>query len=386
MPRPRRALALVSLLTLGCMQAPGRLNPLNEAESRVPNDPELDAADNTPPGAEPTEAGADLGRHLFYDERLSANGTVACASCHVQEFAFTDPERFSVGFDGGRTGRNSMSLVNLRFYAPERMFWDHRAADLEEQVLMPIQDPVEMGLTLDELVQTVATAEPYPVLFAQAYGDSTVTADRISDALAQFVRTLVSFDAPYDRELAVAGGDARRAFAGFSAAENLGKELFFGRAGCARCHVDGDGGGGGGGPGGPGGGPPGMGGDAGGGPLLFFTDRPANNGLDATTTDPGLADVTGNRADEGRFKSPSLRNVEVTGPYMHDGRFDTLFEVVQHYNRGVQNHPNLDNRLRDGGGPRRLGLNDAEVRALVDFLETLTDDGFLDEPAFADPF
>ncbi|MFT7624710.1 MAG: cytochrome c peroxidase, partial [Myxococcota bacterium] len=219
--------------------------------------------------------------------------------------------------------------------------------------------------------------------FQAAFGDETITVDRIALALAQFVRAIVSYRSPFDTGLAQTG-NIGAAFPSFSATENQGKGLFLGPARCATCHLTGGGGGG----GGPGGGGPG-----GGGPLanqaIFQMDDPANNGLDAgpVEADNGIGDVSGNAQDNGVFKSPSLRNTELAGPYMHDGRFDTLDEVVAFYNNGVENHPQLDNRLRGPNGqPRNLNLNGQQRAALVDFLETLTDDDLLVDERFSDPF
>lgn len=314
--------------------------------------------DNEPNNNPVTDAGATLGRVLFYDTKLSANGTIACASCHLQSSGFSDPNAFSVGFEGGLTPRNSMSIANARYYRNGRFFWDERANNLEEQVLMPVVDHIEMGLTLDELVTTVQAEDYYHVLFRQAFGDQTVTTNRISQALAQFVRSVVSFDSKYDQALAQAGNDNNGDLAGLTAQENLGRQLFDQR-GCDRCHrTD-----------------------------LFIGDEARNNGLDANVTDLGLGLVTGNANDNGKFKSPSLRNIELTAPYMHDGRFATLEEVVEHYNSGIQNSPTLDNRLRNNNGqPVRLNLTNAEKAALVAFMETLTDETLANEEKYSNPF
>jgi cytochrome c peroxidase len=264
-----------------------------------------------------------------------------------------------------------MPVIDARFYNRGRFFWDERAATLEDQVLMPIQNAVEMGLTLDELVARVAAAPYYPALFANAFGDEEVTADRIARALAQYSRSLVSYRSRYDRELAAAG-DVAAPFAGFTPQENAGKQLFLGRGGCANCHLFN--------------GPP-MPGSRG-NQAIFFIDIPTNNGLDATLDgDGGVGDQTGLPRDLGRFKSPSLRNIALTGPYMHDGRFDTLAEVVEHYRRGVQPHPNLDPRLRlPDGTPRNVPMTDMEAASLVAFMRTLTDEALIADPWFTDPF
>ena len=324
------------------------------------------AADNTPDDNAITNDGATLGRVLFYDPRLSLNDRVSCATCHVQRHGFADPRPYSVGFDGRSTGRHAMSLTNARYYARGRFFWDERAETLEDQVLAPIQDPIEMGLSTALLEEKLRATSVYPPLFARAFGTRAVTADRVARALAQFVRALTSYRSPYD-EARSAGALGSPAFAAhLSDTEQLGHQLFTavpgegGRgAGCGRCHVT----------------------DA------QISLSPRNIGLDPVGTgDDGAGD--------GRFKAPSLRNVAVRAPYMHDGRFATLREVIEHYNAEVQAHPFLDMTLLDRrlavtGGPVRpvrLDLTDAEIDALVAFLHTLTDDAFLTDPRLSDPF
>ncbi len=371
-------------------------------------------ADNTPADNPITDAGATLGRVLFYDKRLSANDSVSCGSCHQQKHGFSDPARFSKGLHGKPTRRHSMSLTNARFYARGRFFWDERAATLEEQVLMPIQDPVEMGMKLDDLEQKLTAVDFYAPLFEAAFGSPEVTRDRISKALAQFVRSLVSYQSKFDRAYTI-NPDGPPAFEKvFNKQELLGQRLFmgdsnqfggsgqssgsfqfggsgfsgkksfkFGRQGrsrggppvrsalCSRCH----------------------------GTVGQISRKAHNNGLDLKTDkDQGAGD--------GRFKAPSLRNIAVRAPYMHDGRFRSLRDVIVHYSTGVQNHPKLDRALAAGFfyeipdnvpfgqperflpnfGPGRLNLSKAEINALVAFLNTLTDHDFLTDPRFSDPF
>src|SRR5262249_22905792 len=296
--------------------------------------------DNTPPDNPVTDQGATLGRVLFYDTRLSANNTVSCGSCHVQKHAFDDPNRFSKGFKGKLTDRQAMSLVNLRYYPRARFLWDERAGNLEEMVLLPIQSKVEMGQDLTRLVEMLSRDEKSPELFRQAFGDRTVTRERTGRALAQFLRSMVSCQSKYDQGLAKARS-ARDDFKNFTTQENRGKALFL--RNCAICHKPGP-------------------------DEHFFMIGPANNALDADlkNTDGGVGDVTLNARDVGRFKSPSLRNVEVTAPYMHDGRFTTLEQVIDHYSTGGKPHPNLDPRMHP------LRFTDSEKAALVAFLKTLT--------------
>ncbi|MGB1283856.1 MAG: cytochrome-c peroxidase, partial [Polaribacter sp.] len=295
---------------------------------------------------------------LFYDKQLSANNTVSCASCHDQSKGFSDDVTLSIGFNGGQTGRNSMGLANAKYYDNGRFFWDERASTLEEQVVLPIQDAVEMGLTLNELETKLQDDDYYRILFRRTFGDETVTRQRVSLALAQFVRSMVSYESKYDAGLAQTNNPQAN-FPNFTASENLGKNLFFSnRTRCSDCHDTNS----------------------------FVGDRARNNGLDAVLTDLGVGGVTGNNNDRGEFKVPSLRNIQLTAPYMHDGRFATLTEVINHYDTGVQNSADLDNRLRQGNGVRRLNLNNQERQGLIDFLNTLTDNNFIADEKFADPF
>jgi cytochrome c peroxidase len=301
-----------------------------------------------------TDEGATLGRVLFYDKLLSASGTVSCASCHRQPNGFADPKAGSKGHAGGITPRNASHLVNLRYNF--QLFWDLRANGLENQVLVPVQDVLEMGLTLDELTQRVSNAAYYPALFEAAFGDPAVSADRIARALSQFIRSIISFQTRYDQ--GVANG-----FSDFTASETLGMQLFYnGITRCNQCHMTHN----------------------------FYSPDAFNNGLDTAYADGGLGALTGEPADMGKFKVPSLRNVAISAPYMHDGRFATLEEVIAHYNSGVQPHPFLDERLtasmHTGGTPYALGLTAAEQKALVDFLKTLTDEHLVSDVRFSDPF
>ena len=333
--------------------------------------------DNTPIDNPITDAGATLGRVLFYDKKLSANGTVACASCHKAEHGFSDPDVLSEGFEGGLTRRHSMGIVNARFYADGRFFWDERAETLEEQVLMPFQDDVEMGLTLLELVNIASEQTYYPSLFEDAFGDETITSDRISKALAQFIRSLVSTTSKYDQ----ARSDVQSPvvdFPNFTALENEGKRLFYllrqltngVNGNCVGCHQT----------------------EAVIGPSLInpgpLTTFATTNGLDATsTTDLGVNETTGNPNDIGKFKVPSLKNIAIRPPYMHDGRFATLEEVIDHYSSGIQNHSNLITPLVNTTGQvGQFNFTQAEKEALVAFLNTLTDNEMLTDEKYSNPF
>lgn len=311
--------------------------------------------DNTPSDNRVTDAGATLGRVLFYDTRLSDTNTVACASCHHQSKAFGGPERFSKGYKGQALDRHSMTLGNLRYYARGRFFWDERAPSLEAQVLLPIQDKVEMGMDLKKLTLRLSQDEAYAELFTKAFGTKEVTSKRISKALAQFLRSMVSYRSKFDdgmnQVLSV-----RESFPNFSAEENRGKTLFLQR--CANCHMPGN------------------------QTAHFYMNRPLNNGLDVDfrKTDGGVGDITLLPNDLGKFKSPSLRNAEYAGFYMHDGRFDSLEKVIEHYSKGVKNHPNRDGRARS------FDFDRSQKASLVAFLRTLSDPHFITDPRFADPF
>jgi len=336
-------------------------SPFNYANILLPNfflDNDVRNEDNTPNNNQITDNGATLGRVLFYDNNLSRNNTISCASCHIQEHGFADPTALSTGFDGELTSRNSMGLANARFYENGRFFWDERAESLEEQTLVPIQDLVEMGMTLPELEDKLSELDYYSTLFTNAFGDESVSSDRIALALSQFIRSMVSYESKFDEGLAQVN-DIDDNFPNFTTSENRGKQLFMSnQTRCFDCHAT----------------------------NVFVGDDARNNGLDATITDLGVGGITGNNNELGEFKVPSLRNIALTGPYMHDGRFETLEDVIEHYNSGVQNNPNLDNRLTQGNNVRRLNLSDDDKQALVDFLNTLTDDEFVNDEKYANPF
>ena len=295
-----------------------------------------------------TDAGATLGRVLFHDKRLSANDRVACASCHVQAFGFSDTAQFSTGFNGGKTGRHSMALANARFYGSGRFFWDERAATLEAQALQPIQNNVEMGLTLTQMVAKLQATPYYAPLFQSAFGSTEINSDRVARAIAQYVRAMVSYGSRFDSTFAPPGVQPP---VQLTAQEADGLQLFTGPGRCVPCHTT----------------------------TAVVSDNAHNTGLDPTITDVG--------AGNGRFKAPSLRNVAVRGRFMHDGRFTSLEQVVDFYNSGVNANPGLDGRLRaPGGAPLRLGLTVAQRDAIVAYLKTLTDKALLSDARFSNPF
>lgn len=309
-------------------------------------------------GANISNHGATLGRVLFYDNRLSANNTVSCASCHEQKNAFADPRAASLGFEGEGTRRNSLALGNARFYYHDRgFFWDDRARTVEEQVEQTMQNHVEMGMDLNTLPDRL-TDDYYKILFRRAFGDESVTFDRVASALSQFVRSLISSNSEFDVAYANSSStwNINNDFSQFTAEENLGKELYVNN--CESCH----------------------------GNILFLNRPTGNNGLDMVYEDNGLGELNGQVSSNGHFKVPHLRNIELTGPYMHDGRFETLEEVVEHYSSGIQNHPQLSQQLKAGNQPKHLNLSENEKTALVSFLKTLTDYEYTTDAKLSDPF
>ncbi len=318
--------------------------------------------DNTPADNPTTDWGATLGRVLFYDKNLSKNGTIACASCHKQDHGFGDSEQFSEGFEGGRTNRHSMGIINGKYYFEGKFFWDERAASLEDQVLMPLQDSIEMGMTLPEVLDLINNQPFYPILFSRAYGTAEINTDKVAKALAQYVRSIVSYRTKYDEGRALA--PTKNAwFPNFSELEMRGKDLFMEEGNglnCEACH----------------------GGES------FSSPGIRNNGLDAATTDPGVGGITGQAYDDAMFKAPSLRGITQRSRFMHDGRFASIEEVVEHYNVGVKPHPNLDFILKDpvSGLPIQRDLSEYDKQALVAFLETLADPALATDPKYSDPF
>lgn len=288
----------------------------------------------------------DLGEKLFNERGLSKDGTVSCASCHDSKQALSDPRRYSIGVRGQVGTRNAMPLINLAWRTS--FFWDGRAPSLRSQALMPIQDPTEMDETLEHVGKKLAAQSDYPPRFTAAFGSPEITGEKIGLAIESFLLTKTSYDSKFDRAL--------KGAAELSVSEKRGFELFMTEydprreqygADCFHCH---------------------------GGPL-FQSQAFANNGLDAGFSDIGRAKVTGKASDIGKFAIPSLRNVALTAPYMHDGRFKTLEEVIEHYSSGIKRSDTLDPNLAkhpDAG----IGLSESDKRALVDFLRSLTDPRF----------
>jgi cytochrome c peroxidase len=293
-----------------------------------------------------TEERVELGRRLFNDKALSRDDTISCASCHAAGQAFTDARRFSVGIDGQVGRRQAMPLVNLAWKS--RFFWDGRASSLREQALIPIQDATEMHESLENVCEKLAADSLYSQQFAAAFGVSGITSEHIGIAIEQYLITLTSLDSKFDQ--------ARRGETQMTEEEARGFELFvteydprrqeFG-ADCFHCHGG-----------------------------AFFTDhRFHNNGLDSDFRDRGLEAVTAKESDRGKFATPSLRNVALTAPYMHDGRFATLEEAVDHYTSGLQRSATLDPNLGKHGGAG-IPLSAPDKAALLAFLRTLSDPQF----------
>ena len=320
------------------------------------------ALDNSPASNAADDRVATLGRVLFHDMRLSTNNRTSCAGCHQQRFGFTDPMRFSNGIStAGTSDFHAMRLGNLRYWRPGTMFWDRRVVSAEVQASHPLHSLVEMGWGgnvggIDALIRKMSATDDYPALFAWAFDSPTITEPRMQQALAQFVRAMVSHDSRWDAGYAQVFSPTapNRALdvdlANFTAEENRGRHLFMtdvrqGGAGCAACHRP---------------------------PTFALAADARSNGLDAGETR--------------LFKAPSLRSVGLTGPYMHDGHFATLEEVVDFYASGVRDGPALDPRLREGREPRRLDLDAGDRAALVAFLKTLDDPVLTTDPRFSDLF
>jgi len=315
--------------------------------------------DNTPAGNPGTDWGATLGRVLFYDKILSINNSIACASCHKQALSFADDRSFSIGFAGANTLRNSMSLINVKYYKNGKFLWDERGLTLETQTLLPIVDHIEMGMTsLDSLVNRLKNTTYYPLLFEKAFGSQTISSDKTGNALAQFIRSIISYRSKFDEGRTLINS-VRSHYPNFTPEENEGKQLFFTLLACSGCHKT----------------------------EMFTAPSPKNNGLENPSVDLGVGAITNDPLQNGNFKVPSLKNVELTAPYMHDGRFATLEEVIEHYNSGVQAHPNLSAQLRNPDNtPVRLNLTPGQKTALLSFLKTLTDRSITTDVIFSNPF
>jgi cytochrome c peroxidase len=294
----------------------------------------------------PSPASVRLGRWLFYDRRLSADNTIACASCHKPEFAFSERTAVSTGIKGQKGGRKAPTVINKAVTLAPHFFWDGRASSLEDQALGPIANPLEMGNTHEEMIATLSRVQGYKPYFAEAFGTDEITKERVAQAIADYERTRVSGNSPYDRWRFNHEQDA------VSAAAKRGHDLFFDTAGCVQCHTG-----------------------------SSFSDSLFHNtgvGWDPkarTFKDEGRFLVTKKPQDRGAFKTPVLRDVSKHAPYMHDGSIATLREVVELYNKGGIPNPYLTK-----GRIKPLGLKDEDVNAIVAFLESLDGEGYQDTP------
>lgn len=316
-------------------------------------DPEF-PADN-----KPTNAGVMLGRMLFYEKLLSKDGSQSCADCHRQHHAFSDSLRFSIGVEKLPGKRQAMATMNLAWHK-NGMFWDGRTLHVRDQALNPIQDPLEMNETLENVVAKLQSQKKYRDQFIRAFGSDDITSERIGLAIEQFEFVMISNNSKYDQW--------KRGEATLTDSEERGRQLFFSEfdpfgsekgAECFHCHAG----------------------------FNFTNDEYMNNGLDndANQTDIGRQKVTNDPADKAKFKTPSLRNIALTAPYMHDGRLKTLEEVIDHYNTGVKNSATVDFLLQYNLQPGGLQLTAQDKTDLIAFLKTLTDEEFLTNPAFAKP-
>ena len=354
-------MGVLGLSLAGCGN-PGPSAPAWEIENPVrplaaaPLGMELYFEEATEP---PVPARVRLGRWLFYDTRLSADNTIACASCHRPENAFSEPSAVSTGIRGQKGTRKAPSLVNLAvkpvLMAPvendrPHFFWDGRATSLEDQIIGPISNPLEMASSHTAMVQTLSQVPGYKPYFKEAFGSDDITLDRVSKAIADYERTRMSGNSPYDRWRFARENSA------VSAEAKLGHDLFFDKARCATCHSGSN-----------------------------FTDGAFHNlgvGWDPRTMsfkDDGRFLVTKDPGDRGAFKTPGLRDVSKRAPYMHDGSIATLREVVELYNRGGITNPTQTPRMFS------IGLTEAELDALVAFLRSLDGEGYQDTAPTAFP-
>lgn len=348
-------LVLLSLIIMG------QYSCTKEEEVPCPEEPEvaipydLEIPRGFPPMQIPTDnpltvQGVELGRELFYDTRLSDDNTQSCASCHITEASYSDSSRFSEGVTGAFGDRNAMAVVNLGYAFA--LFWDGRSATLEEQALEPVTNPIEMNSTWEDVLIKLNADEHYRDRFKVAFGVDEIDSLDVAKAIAQFERTMLSGNSKYDRFL--------RMEESLTASEGRGKDIFFSeRADCFHCH----------------------------GTVMLQGFKYHNNGLQQTMEDPGVGGVTGNPNEIGLFKPTTLRNIALTAPYMHDGRFETLEEVIEFYNSGVnQSSPNISAVMLKNNRPNgSLNLTDQEKADLLAFLLTLTDDEFISNPDFMEP-
>jgi cytochrome c peroxidase len=308
-----------------------------------------------------TVEGVALGRKLFYEQKLSGDNTISCASCHAPANSFSDPNQFSVGIDGIQGTRNSMALINLGW--ENFFFWDGRSKSLEEQILEPVPNPIEMHQSWKDAVGKLNADVAYRNDFFKVFNEEGIDSSKVAKVIAQFLRTMISGSSKYDvmykyeNNMSLSTSE-QTILSSISVEEWAGYDLFksLNGADCFHCHN---------------------------GPLMQVK-KFSNNGLDATFTDLGRGKITGNANDNGKFKVPTLRNIELTGPYMHDGRFTTIDEVIEHYSTGIHQSSTIDPLIEyafQGG----VQLDAQEKDLLKKFLLTLTDYEFINNPDFQKP-
>lgn len=306
---------------------------------------------------------ATLGRVLFYDNHLSVNNSISCASCHKQQLAFADNVALSRGFENRLTGRNSIGIQNLssnsfvmfnKVSGRLPLFWDGRETSTSNLIARPITNHVEMGIDdLDKLAEKLSELPYYKNLFLDAYGSQTITVEGISDAISTFMCSIKSTESRFDK--------SNQGQNTLNAIEKKGLALFNNVYNCNNCHQPQN--------------------------FSYMGNIAFNIGLDYPVKDKGVGAVTGNPKEIGAFKIPNLRNVALTAPYMHDGRFATLDDVLDYYSHGIQNDPNLDENLRDKNGmPLRMNITTEDKKAIIAFLNTLTDYSMTTDPKFSNPF
>ena len=312
-----------------------------------------------------------LGRVLFYERQLSLNNSVSCGSCHKQAFAFSDNVARSAGFENKLTSRNTPALQNLgfsgffltgggpggiKFTGGGSLFWDGREREMQKLITRPISNHVEMGMTdLDAMVAKLKALPYYKELFQRAYGTDEITTEKISTSVALFVNAIKATNTRFDQDQQHSGSQ-------LSALELEGMSLFNQKYNCAGCHNENIHG--------------------------YFSGAFMNIGLEAPYVDKGVGVISGSSEDNGKFKVPNLRNVTLTAPYMHDGRFKTLDAVLEHYSHGIKPDANLDILLRNPstGAPLRMNISTHEKEAIIAFLGALTDVDMITNPYFSDPF
>ena len=325
-----------------------------------------------PPDNPMTVEGVALGRYLFYEERLSGDNTMSCSSCHAPAYAFTDEgNAVSTGIDGISGTRSSMALINLGW--GQSFFWDGRAATLENQILRPVRDPIEMHETWPNAMNELQGDSAYPGLFNAAFGTSTIDSLLSAKAIAQFLRTMISGNSPWDKFRRGEGGipiDAQEGYTLFKIEGGpLGLPIILpagdtvwgaGGADCFHCHLEASG--------------------------LFTDEQFHNNALDPEPfADLGRGAITGDPFDNGKFKVPTLRNIMLTAPYMHDGRFATIEDVLDHYNDGGHPSTTVDPFMKFTDPELTLELDATKRTQINAFLNSLTDMEFVENPAFGDP-